>query len=51
MKMYAFWNNKEGIPFTKLSPGSVDMPGKRVQIRADYLQNCINAMNDLVTRL
>ncbi len=41
----------QGLPFTKMRSGSYQMPGRDVQIRADYLQNCIDAMNDLVAKI
>ncbi len=41
----------QGLPFTKMRAGVYKMPGKEVQIRADYLKNCIDAMNDLVRKI
>lgn len=41
----------QGLPFTTMSAGNYQLPGRNVQIRADYLQNCIDAMNTLVGRL
>ena len=41
----------QGLPFTKMSAGRYQMPGREVQVRADYLQNCIDAMNGLVAKL
>lgn len=41
----------QGIPFTRLRAGKHQLPGREVQVKADYLQNCIDAMNDLVNKL
>lgn len=41
----------QGLPFTKMRAGKYQMPGREVQVRADYLQNCIDAMNDMVAKL
>ena len=43
----------KGLPFTQLQAGSYPMPGrdKPVQISAEYLENCIEAMNTLVQKL
>ena len=42
-----------GLPFTKMRSKRYPMPGRQdaVFIRADYLQNCVDAMNDLVDRI
>lgn len=41
----------QGLPFTRMHSGTYQMPGRSVQIRADYLQNCVDAMIQLVRRL
>jgi cellulose biosynthesis protein BcsQ len=41
----------QGLPFTRMHAGSYSMPGRTVPIRADYLQNCIDAMNAMVAKL
>lgn len=41
----------KGIPFTQMSEGVVAMPGRNVRIKGDYLQNCIDAMNELVGKI
>ena len=43
----------KGLPFTKLRPGSYQMPGRETgtQISNEYLQNCITAMQELVSRI
>ena len=43
----------KGLPFTQLKPGSYPMPGREtgIQISAAYLQNCINAMDELVKKI
>ena len=43
----------KGLPFTQLQAGSYPMPGrdKPVQISAEYIRNCIEAMNILVQKL
>lgn len=41
----------QGIPFTRLRAGKHQLPGREVQVKADYLQNCIDAMNELVSKL
>ena len=40
----------KGLPFTKLRPGSYQMPGRETgtQVSSEYLQNCITAMKKLV---
>ncbi|MEP0914203.1 ParA family protein [Leptolyngbya sp. GB1-A1] len=40
-----------GLPFTALKPGKYNMPDRETQIRADYLQNCIDSMNMLISKL
>ena len=43
----------KGLPFTKLRPGSYQMPGRETatQISSAYLQNCITAMKELVSKI
>jgi hypothetical protein len=43
----------KGLPFTKLRPGSYPMPGRETgtQISREYLQNCIDAMDELVKKI
>ena len=41
----------KGLPFTKLRAGRHNLPGQEIQIRSDYLSNCIDSMNDLVGKL
>ncbi|MBO2680130.1 ParA family protein [Shewanella algae] len=41
----------QGIPFSRLRAGRHQLPGREVQVKADYLENCIDAMNDLVGKL
>ena len=43
----------KGLPFTKLGPGSYQMPGRETgtQISREYLQNCIDAMDKLVKKI
>lgn len=40
-----------GSPFTRLRGGDHNLSGQRVQIRADYLQNCVDALNRVVNHL
>ncbi|WKY59124.1 ParA family protein [Vibrio sp. SNU_ST1] len=41
-----------GMPFTRMTSTRYPMPGRdAVFIRADYLQNCVTAMNDLVNKM
>ena len=40
-----------GMPFSAMQSGTYNLPGRNVQVRADYLQNCINAMNALVAKI
>ena len=42
---------QQRIPFTRLTPGNVSMPGRSVQVRADYLQNCVDAMENVISLL
>ena len=43
----------KGLPFTKLRPGSYQMPSRETgtQISSEYLQNCITAMERLVNKI
>jgi hypothetical protein len=41
----------QGLPFSKMSSGIYKLPGREVQVRADYLDNCIKAMKTLVAKL
>lgn len=41
----------QGIPFTRLKAGKHQLPGREVQVKSDYLTNCIDAMNELVNKL
>jgi len=41
----------QGLPFTRMRAGIYQMPGRTVQVRADYLQNCIDSMYGLVQKL
>jgi cellulose biosynthesis protein BcsQ len=41
----------QGIPFSRLRAGKHQLPGREVQVRADYLENCVEAMNKLVSKL
>lgn len=41
----------QGIPFTRLRAGKHQLPGREVQVKSDYLTNCIDAMNELVNKL
>jgi cellulose biosynthesis protein BcsQ len=40
-----------GLPFTRMHAGRYRMPGRVVQVKAEYLQNCIDAMNAMVAKL
>lgn len=40
-----------GLPFTALKPGKYAMPDRETQIRADYLGNCIDSMERLISKL
>jgi cellulose biosynthesis protein BcsQ len=40
-----------GCPFYEQKPGRLEVVGKRVRVDADYLQNCIEAMQELVVLL
>ncbi len=41
----------KGLPFSKLQPGKQSINGHRVQVKADYLKNSIDAVETLVDRL
>ncbi len=41
----------QGLPFTKMVSGTYQLPGRDVQVRADYLKNCIDAMKNLIAKL
>lgn len=41
----------KGIPFSRLKAGRHQLPGREVQVRADYLQNCIDSMNELISKI
>ncbi len=41
----------EGKPFTQLATGVHDIGGRRTQVNPDYLQNCTDAILDIVNRL
>jgi cellulose biosynthesis protein BcsQ len=40
-----------GCPLYAQKPGRLDVQGKRVQVKGEYLELCIEAMDDLVARL
>jgi cellulose biosynthesis protein BcsQ len=41
----------KGLPFSHLPVGKQSIGGHRVQVKADYRQNSVNAINDLVQKL
>jgi len=41
----------KGCPFFNLEPGKLDIGGRRIVVRVDYLQNCIDAVDGLVDKL
>lgn len=41
----------QGLPFTKMRSGVYHLPGRDVQIQANNLNNCIEAMNSLINKL
>lgn len=41
----------KGLPFSKLQAGKQTINGHRVQVKADYLRNSIEALEELVKRL
>lgn len=40
-----------GVPFYSVRPGRLDVMGKRVSVKSEYLKNCIEAMEALVKKL
>ncbi|WP_144930937.1 ParA family protein [Kocuria marina] len=40
-----------GCPFYAQKPGRMDVMGKRVQVKSDYLQNCVESVQKLVDTL
>lgn len=40
-----------GCPFYAQNPGRLDVMGKRVRVDAQYLENCVDAIQGLVDRL
>lgn len=40
-----------GCPFYAQRPGRLDVMGKRVRVDPEYLQNCVEAMNEMVALL
>jgi len=38
----------EGKPFTQLTTGNHDIGGRKTQVNPEYLQNCLDAMQDVV---
>lgn len=40
-----------GCPFYALRSGRLDVMGQRIQVNEDYRQNCIDAVQDLVSLL
>lgn len=40
-----------GLPFTAMNAGRYNIQGRVVQVRADYLENCLIAMNRLISKL
>lgn len=41
----------KGLPFSKVRPGKQSINGHRVGVKQDYLDNCIEALEDLVKML
>jgi cellulose biosynthesis protein BcsQ len=41
----------KGQPFSHVRAGKQTVNGHRVQVKQDYLDNCVNALEDLATRL
>ena len=41
----------KGIPFSKVQAGKTSINGHRVQVKADYLSNCVKAIESLVAHL
>jgi cellulose biosynthesis protein BcsQ len=40
-----------GCPFSKLESGKQDIGGHRVQVKEEYRQNCLQAIDDLIKKL
>lgn len=40
-----------GCPFYAQKPGRMDVVGKRVQVKGEYLENCVKSVQDLVDAL
>lgn len=40
-----------GCPFRGMKPGRLDVMGKRVNIKEDYLKNCIHDINEIVEKI
>lgn len=40
-----------GCPFYAQKPGRMDVMGKRVQVKGEYLQNCVDSVQELVDEL
>ncbi len=40
-----------GCPFYAQKPGSMDVMGKRVQVKPEYLENCVESVQKLVDQL
>jgi len=40
-----------GCPFYEQKPGRLDVMGQRIRVDADYLKNCVEAMEAMVSRL
>lgn len=41
----------KGLPFSKVQAGKQTINGHRVQVKQEYLTNCIDSLEDLVARL
>lgn len=41
----------QGLPFSRMSARKYQMPGRDVQVKKVNLQNCIDAMNNLINKL
>lgn len=44
-------SHARGCPFYMQKKGSFSIQGRRVQVRQDYLENCIEAIEDIVNKL
>lgn len=40
-----------GCPFYAQKPGRMEIMGKRVGVKGEYLENCVNSMQTLVNEL